>query len=110
MAKAATEDIGKFILTYDPEKPRALKDKFTLTLPETAEEALPTAIPWPASAIPTPEPLTPAPAETDDLSRFKGYDAVVVTWKSAEAASLARLEVLNHTNICCLYTSLHNAR
>ncbi len=35
--------------------------------------------------------LTPPPAETDDLSRFKGYDAVVVTWTAAEAAALAAL-------------------
>jgi nucleoside phosphorylase len=48
-------------------------------------------VPWPAGRIPTPAPLHPAPAETDDLSKFLGYDAVVVTWTSAEAASLAAL-------------------
>jgi len=36
-------------------------------------------------------PRHSAPAETDDLSRFRGYDAVVVTWTSVEAAALAAL-------------------
>jgi hypothetical protein len=35
--------------------------------------------------------LTPSPVETDDLSRFKGYDAVVVTWTAAAAAALTAL-------------------
>ncbi|MGA9821101.1 MAG: hypothetical protein WBQ36_05865, partial [Desulfobaccales bacterium] len=36
-------------------------------------------------------PLATPPAETDDLSRFSGYDAVVVTWTAAEASALAAL-------------------
>jgi hypothetical protein len=46
--------------------------------------------------VPTPVPLNPAPAESDDLSRFHGYDAVVVTWTAAEAAALAALLTPNH--------------
>ena len=85
-------DYGKFILTYDPEKPQAKKEKYALTeVPLTAEEALPSAVPWPAGSVPTAAPLATAPAPTDDLSKFAGYDAVVVTWTSAEAATLARL-------------------
>lgn len=85
-------DYGKFILTYDPEKPHISKQKFALaSIPETAEEALPSAIPWPTGHVPTAAPLASAPADTADLSIFKGYDAVVVTWTSAEAAALAKL-------------------
>jgi hypothetical protein len=40
---------------------------------------------------PKPAPLAAAPAETADLSRFHGYDAVVVTWTVAEASALAAL-------------------
>jgi kumamolisin len=40
--------------------------------------------------------VDPAPAETDDLSRFAGYDAVVITWTAAEAAALAALFTPNH--------------
>ena len=36
------------------------------------------------------------PAETDDLSKFAGYDAVVITWTAAEAAALAALFTPNH--------------
>jgi hypothetical protein len=36
------------------------------------------------------------PAETDDLSRFHGYDAVVVTWTAAEASALAALLTPGH--------------
>ena len=53
--------------------------------------ALPRAVPWPAGAAPTPAPLAKAPATSDDLSRFKGYDAVVVTWTAAEASAMATL-------------------
>jgi nucleoside phosphorylase len=41
-------------------------------------------------------PLNPPPADTDDLSRFKGYDAVVVTWTAVEAAALATLLTPSH--------------
>jgi hypothetical protein len=36
-------------------------------------------------------PLAKAPPESADLSAFKGYDAVVVTWTAAEASSMATL-------------------
>lgn len=47
--------------------------------------------PWPIKYAPIPQPLKPAPSESDSLERFKGYDAVVVTWTSAEADTLATL-------------------
>jgi hypothetical protein len=58
--------------------------------------ALPGAIPWPENATPKAAPLAVAPAETDDLSRFHGYDAVVVTWTAAEASALAALFTPEH--------------
>lgn len=64
--------------------------------PKTEETAktsnyLPSPVPWPADSVPTPSPVTTAPAETDDLSKFKGYDAIVITYTSEEAKALATL-------------------
>jgi nucleoside phosphorylase len=79
-------------LNYDPEAPQ---ERFKAAGVESAflseSERLPSMVPGPAATKPTPEPLTPAPSENDDLAKFKGYDAVVVTWTSAEAAALAAL-------------------
>jgi nucleoside phosphorylase len=79
-------------LNYDPENPAK---RFLTSLPTAIQAStslrLPKSIPWPDALKPTPRPLTPAPAEGDDLSRFNGYDAVVVTYTSAEAAALAAL-------------------
>jgi len=87
-----TIDPGLFRIMYDPEHPQAAKARFSMAaIPDNPDDALPTAIPWPAALSPKAAPLANAPAETDDLSPFKGYDAVVVTWTSAEAATLARL-------------------
>ena len=58
--------------------------------------ALPTQVPWPAGAAPTPAPLAKAPPESADLSQFKGYDAVVVTWTAAEASAMATLFTPGH--------------
>jgi nucleoside phosphorylase len=91
MAKALSyaEDIR---LNYDPERPA---ERFVATLSAEARSAvaarLPQSVPWPDALKPVPRPLAPAPAETDDLSRFAGYDAVAVTWTSAEAAAMAAL-------------------
>jgi len=58
-------------------------------------QRVPRPVPWPHSP-PTAAPLKPAPAEDDSLARFAGYDAVVITWTSAEAAALAALFTPNH--------------
>lgn len=85
-------DPGLFRILYDPEHSFEDKKSFSMAaIPENPEDALPTAIPWPQGLIPKAAPLAKPPAESDDLSVFKGYDAVVVTWTSAEAATLARL-------------------
>lgn len=85
-------DVEDLRLNYDPEAPQ---QRFKAAGVEAAflseSERLPSTVPWPAVTKPTPAPLTPAPAESDDLSKFRGYDAVVVTWTSAEAATLAAL-------------------
>ncbi len=85
-------DVDDIRLNYDPEAPQ---ERFKAAGVEAAflskDARLPSMVPWPAASKPTPEPLHPAPAESDDLSKFKGYDAVVVTWTSAEAATLAAL-------------------
>ncbi len=89
-------DIDDLILNYDPEAPqeRFRAGGLRAALLERWER-LPAPVPWPHSP-PTAAPLDPPPKETDDLSRFRGYDAVVVTWTAAEAASLAALFTPNH--------------
>jgi nucleoside phosphorylase len=78
-------------LNYDPENPAP---RFLPAHPpEVAIETLtlPKPVPWPAAHTPKPAPLAHPPAETEDLTKFAGYDAVVVTYTSAEAAALASL-------------------
>jgi hypothetical protein len=85
-------DVDDIILNFDPAKPHP---RFrTMGLPAdilVAEAALPSQVPWPSGAAPTPAPLAKAPPETSDLSQFKGYDAVAVTWTAAEASAMAAL-------------------
>jgi hypothetical protein len=79
-------------LNYDPESPqKRFKEAGVEAAFLSESERLPGMVPWPAATKPTPAPLHPAPAASDDLSKFKGYDAVVVTWTAAEAAALAAL-------------------
>jgi nucleoside phosphorylase len=92
--KSHVEDIH---LNYNPEAPqKRFKDAGLKAAFASADERLPAAVPWPSGKAPTAEPLSKAPAETDDLTKFKGYDAVVVTWTSAEAAALAALFAPGH--------------
>ena len=85
-------DIDDVILNFDPAAPHA---RFrTMGLPAealTAAAALPQPVPWPEGGAPKAAPLAQAPAESDDLSRFRGYDAVVMTWTAAEASAMATL-------------------
>jgi len=80
-------------LNYNPEAPQARfkAAKVPGALIEKASDRLPSAVPWPAGHAPKAAPLKTAPAQTDDLTKFQGYDAVVVTWTAAEAATLASL-------------------
>ena len=86
-------DLDDLHLNYNPEAPqeRFKAAGLEAALVKEASARLPAAIPWPAGKAPTTAPLAKAPPETDDLTKFKGYDAVVVTWTSAEAATLASL-------------------
>jgi hypothetical protein len=85
-------NIDDIILNFDPAAPHP---RFAaMGLPAdilTVGAALPRAVPWPAGLAPKAAPLPTPPAETDDLSRFKGYDAVVVTWTATEASAMASL-------------------
>jgi hypothetical protein len=85
-------DVDDLILNYDPEFPqeRFLTAGLAGAL-KSSTGRLPSVVPWPDGSAPTAKPLNPPPAPTDDLSRFAGYDAVVVTWTAAEAAALAAL-------------------
>jgi hypothetical protein len=94
-------DVEDLYLNYNPEQPqqRFKAAHVEAALVATASERLPSPVPWPASRKPTPAPLPKAPAETDDLTQFRGYDAVVVTWTSAEAAALAALFTPNYPTL-----------
>ena len=87
MASAPADDI---LLNYDPEfpQPRFLAAGLASAL-KSSTGRLPGPPPWPQNHAPVAAPLAAPPADDDDLSRFAGYDAVVVTWTSAEAAALA---------------------
>ncbi|MGO9604208.1 MAG: hypothetical protein ACLQAT_12565 [Candidatus Binataceae bacterium] len=84
--------VEDLILNYDPEFPQA---RFLSAGVEGALRSstgrLPSTVAWPDASKPIPLPLDPPPREADDLTRFRGYDAVVVTWTAAEAAALAAL-------------------
>ena len=85
-------DVDDVILNFDPLNPQSRFLAAGLGLgAETREAALPKPIPWPTAGVPTAKPLTTPPLDTDDLSGFAGYDAVVVTWTAAEASALAQL-------------------
>ena len=85
----ATEDL---ILNYDPEHPQdRFREAGVAGALKSATGRLPGPVPWPHGHAPAAVPLDPAPADTDPLTRFAGYDAVVMTWTAAEAAALAAL-------------------
>ncbi len=90
-------NVDDIILNFDPAAPQ---HRFRTAGLDAAlapvGAALPHAIPWPAGAAPTPAPLAKTPAETNDLSHFHGYDAVVVTWTAAEASAMAALFTPGH--------------
>ena len=89
MPKLSFSDVR---LNYDPSAPQQrFRDAGLEAAFDNPSAQLPSAPPWPAGSAPQPISLTPIPTPADDLSRFKGYDAVVVTWTAAEAAALAAL-------------------
>jgi Phosphorylase superfamily len=90
-------DVDDFILNFDPAAPQArfVAAGFGAEL-ITAEAALPRPVPWPSGLAPSAAPLPSAPPETDDLTKFHGYDAIVVTWTAAEASALATLFTPGH--------------
>jgi hypothetical protein len=94
---AHPSDVDDIILNFDPATPGPRFKAMGID-PEIlgAGAALPSPVPWPKGAAPTPAPLAKAPSPTDDLSRFKGYDAVAVTWTAAEASAMATLFTAGH--------------
>jgi nucleoside phosphorylase len=91
MPKPVTNlNVDDIILNYDPAAPQLRFHEAGL---DAALEggSLPRAVPWPKGAAPTAAPLTPAPSPNDDLTRFAGYDAVIITWTAAEGSALAAL-------------------
>jgi nucleoside phosphorylase len=87
----AVEDL---YLNYDPEFPQ---ERFRAAGYEAALKSstgrLPSTVPWPEASKPIAAPLAKTPNEADDLAKFEGYDAIVVTWTAAEAAALATMFV-----------------
>jgi hypothetical protein len=79
-------------LNYDPAAPQQRFRDVGLEAAFLEPAAmLPKAPEWPSDGRPGLIPLSPAPQPEDDLIRFKHYDAVIVTWTSAEASALAAL-------------------
>lgn len=96
MSKQPKASLDDLILNYDPVAPQQrFREAGVAAATLSHSDRIPLTVPWPDSP-PTATPLDPAPAETDDLSRFAGYDAVVITWTAAEAAALAALFTPNH--------------
>jgi hypothetical protein len=84
-------------LNYDPAAPQQrFRDAGLEAAFLNPSAQLPKAPAWPEGGAPQPIDLTPTPKATDDLTRFHGYDAVVVTWTSAEASALAALLTPSH--------------
>jgi nucleoside phosphorylase len=85
-------DSQDLILNYDPENPQ---ERFLTANIEgaslAASERLPDPVPWPKNRGPAAAPLPVAPGEDEDLTKFRGYDAVVMTWTVAEAVTLSIL-------------------
>ena len=105
MAELSYADVR---LNYDPSAPqRRFRDAGLEAAFSSASAQLPSAPPWPADGVPKAISLTPAPVATENLSRFKGYDAVVVTWTAAEASALAALLTPGHP-ISTWYEYRHN--
>ncbi len=94
MPKLSFSDVR---LNYDPSAPQQrFRDAGLEAAFAQPSAQLPSPPPWPAGSAPQPISLTPRPTPSDDLSRFHGYDAVVVTWTAAEAAALAALLTPDH--------------
>ena len=88
----SNHSIDDLILNYDPEAPaQRFREAGLPAALKSSTGRLPGPVPWPQGHAPTAVPLPQPPAESDDLGRFRGYDAVVVTWTAAEAAALAAL-------------------
>jgi nucleoside phosphorylase len=91
-SSGAGVDIHDIILNYDPEQPSPrFKAAGLAAAAMSTSDRLPSAVPWPAGTAPVAAPLSKAPSEDADLTAFKGYDAIVMTWTSAETAALASL-------------------
>jgi hypothetical protein len=85
-------DLEDLILNFDPEEPQERFLAANIRAASlAASERLPDPVPWPKNTAPVAAPLPAVPAEDEDLTKFKGYDAVVMTWTVAEAVTLAML-------------------
>lgn len=82
-------DLDHFILNYDPAAHQFMGAELGVALPKP--------VPWPKGMEPVAAPLANPPADTEDLSKFEGYDAIIVTWTAAEASALAALLSPGHT-------------
>lgn len=88
----AALDVDDVALNFDPSEPQArFRDQGLEAALAAPEALLPEPAPWPTGAAPSAAPFAAPPPETADLSVFRGYDAVVVTWTVAEAVALASL-------------------
>ena len=78
-------------LNYDPAAPQQRFRDAGIGAALASGDRLPSPVPWPRPKAPTAVRLSQRPRETDSLQRFRGYEALVMTWTTAEATTLATL-------------------
>jgi nucleoside phosphorylase len=83
-------------LNYDPAAPQQRFRDAGIGAALASGDRLPSPVPWPRTSAPQPVRLARPPRETDPLQRFSGYEALVMTWTTAEATTLATLFTPDH--------------
>ena len=88
-------DVDDIILNFDPAKPHARFGRGASCRHLDRNAAVPPRCRG-RGPLRRPRHSRKPRRESDDLSRFKGYDAVVVTWTAAEASAMATLFTPGH--------------
>ncbi len=97
-------ELSRHIITYDSDDPSTYAP-FSLPPAQIMQAAAMSAIPWPASKAPTPQPLATKPSPSDPLPQA---DYVVVTWTVEEAKALADTLTPGYPSKTAWYDYAHN--